>query len=141
MHQKWDSNPHFLKIHNSTILEALTCTLKMKMIHIFQNILNTITKRHILSHSSLCLLYLCMRIHFDTGCTRIMAHQMSPSFIPSSHPSFLPSFLFPSFLNSSPCPAIAVTVYFICLNQVSKGKGEGLKIYTILLKMLLFTCL
>ena len=111
-----------------------SCTLKT--IHIFQNVLNTIRTTRPIS-----FLFVPLHAkHFDTG-TRIMAHQMSSSFILSSHPSFLPSFLFqlPSWsLESVSCNCS----YYVLIykDQVSKGKGEELRVHKILLGMLfLFT--
>ena len=47
-------------------------------------------------------------------------------FLHSLQPSVLPSFLFPSFLNSSPCPAIAVNMYSFAATKCQRNRWETL---------------
>ena len=47
-------------------------------------------------------------------------------FLHSLQPSVLPSFLFPSFLNSSPCPAIAVNMYSFAATKCQRNRWKTL---------------
>ena len=102
--------------------------------YIYSRMYLTPSERQNLSRSSL---YLYMRNILIQAQELWHTRCLLPSFPPAIRPSFLPSYF--NFLpeDSSPCPAIAVTMYLFTKTKCQRKKGEELRVHKILLEMLL----
>ena len=100
-------------------------------VFILQKVHNTIKITTAILSCNSCYLFAYFE-HFHAG-SKIMAHQMSSSFIPFSHPSFLPSYFLPSWTQVRVLQLQLTCIHL--LRPSVKGIGGKLCICNIRLKM------